>query len=213
MKWFQYVCVIGLLVQSTAVAAWDAYDTPEDFLVWMKGNQSAEPQFIDGDIITYDKAELLRPFVPPAYQEALFYEGMAVDIKDAGDLTASDSCKAATAKFAGKAGLDSDLGIVNYTAGAPFDRTKFTAGSREDGFKLAWNFNYRWNYEGAEVGESEWVWVRPGDSHADHQIMNDYKAKYYLGGGSFTRVLTGRYKRIWIQIPFGPGRTRLHIGG
>lgn len=163
MKWFQHVCVIGLLVQSVAVTAWDAYDTPDDFLAWMKANQSVEPQFIDGDVITYDKAELLRPFVPPAYQEELFYDGMAVDIKDAGDLTAADSFKAATAKFAGQAGLDSDLGIVNYTSGLPFDRTKFTPGSREDGFKLAWNFNYRWNYEGAEVGENERISEYPGN--------------------------------------------------
>ena len=111
----------------------------------MKANQSAEPQFIDGDTITYDKAELLRPFVPPAYQEEMFYEGMSVDIKDADDLMAADSFEEATAKFAGQAGLDSDFGITKYTSGAPFDRTQFTPGSREDGFKLAWKFNYRWN--------------------------------------------------------------------
>ena len=165
----------------------------------MQANQGAEPQFIDGDTITYDKAELLRPFVPPAYQEEMFYEGMSVDVKDAGDLTAADSFKEATAKFAGQASLDSDYGIVNYTAGLPFDRTQFKVGSVEDAYKLAWNFNYRWNYEGAEVGENEWVWVRPGDSHANHEIMKDYKAQYYLGGGHFTRVLNGRYKRIWIK--------------
>jgi hypothetical protein len=196
MKWLRLA--VGLMFLSASAAfAWDPYDTPEDYFAWMQANQTAEPQFIDGDVISYDKAELLQPFMPPAYQDEMFYEGMEIQIRDAGDLTASDVYKAATAKFMGQASLDEDYGIVGYTAGMPFDRTKFRPGSVEDGFKLAWNFNYRWNNQGAEVGESEWVWVRPG-SHAEHALMKGSKAQYYQGGGKFERVLAGTYKRIWI---------------
>jgi hypothetical protein len=188
-----------LLAQPLMSTAWDPYESPQDFLTWLEANRKAEPQFIDGDVIEYDRAELLRPFVPPAYQEEMFYEGMSVRIKDAGDLTPGEMYQAATQKFAGQATLDEDYGIQNYTAGQPFDRTQFTPGSVEDGFKLAWNFNYRWNYQGAEVAENEWVWVRPGGSHENNEIMRTHKAGYYGGGGRFERVLTGRYKRVWVK--------------
>ncbi|MCZ6664363.1 MAG: hypothetical protein O7B81_03565, partial [Gammaproteobacteria bacterium] len=37
---------------------------PEDHLAWIKANQSAQPQFVDGDTITFQNADLIRPFIP-----------------------------------------------------------------------------------------------------------------------------------------------------
>ena len=37
--------------------------TPEDHLAWLKVNQSAQPQFVDGDTITFENADLIRPFI------------------------------------------------------------------------------------------------------------------------------------------------------
>jgi hypothetical protein len=196
MRIFRYIVAVALIVQPLVASSWDAYESPSDFTNWMKAQEGVQPQFIDGDVVTYDKAELLRPFVPPAYQDFMFYEGMEVAIKDAGDLSPAPMYKVATEKFKGQASIDADGGVVNYTAGKPFDRTQFKAGSTEDGHKLAWNFQYRWQFEGAEVGENEWVWVVPGESHQNHEIMKGHKAQYYLGKGKFERVLTGRYKRV-----------------
>ncbi len=195
MKNFQYIG-LALIALPLAASSWDAYESPSDFTNWMKAQEGIQPQFIDGDVITYDKAELIRPFVPPAYQNFMFYEDMEVQIKDAGDLTPHEMYDAATEKFKGQASIDADGGVVNYTAGRPFDRTKWKVGNTEDAYELAWNFQYRWQFEGAEVGENEWVWVVPGESHANHEIMKGAKAQYYLGKGKFERVLTGKYKRV-----------------
>ncbi len=174
-------------------------ETPEDFLAWVQANQSATPQFVDGDTITMDKADLIRPFLPPEFANQVIFEGMDMKIKDAGDISPADVYKAATEKFKGQATIAADGALENYTAGRPFDPATFTPGSKDDGWKMAWNWNFRWQNNGLRVGEVHWVWVRAGGEHSGHEIMGDQGGKYapfYTGGGSFERVLTGPYQRV-----------------
>jgi hypothetical protein len=173
--------------------------SPEDHMAWIKANQEAQPQFVDGDTITYDKADLVRPFIPAEQQETVLFEGMDMKIKDAGDVSPPDSYKAATEKFAGQATIAADGAIENYTAGRPFDPAAFTPGSEEDGWKWAWNWMYRWQQAGLKVEEVHWVWVREGGDHSGHDIMSSDGGKYkqyYTGGGNFERVLAGPYQRV-----------------
>ena len=121
--------------------------TYEDFLAWYKESQSAEPQFVDGVVITEADRHLSDPFVPPGLQMADFY-GEPVTIKDAGDLSPPQHFVDATQKFAGQASIDDNGALLNYTAGTPFDRSTFTPGSREDGFKAIWNYNFRYHHYG-----------------------------------------------------------------
>ena len=200
MKKTFYLFVAAFLAQPlVATAADDPWQTPEDYLAWVKRNQTAEPQFVDGDLIEYDKGELIRPFVPPAYQEEMIFDGMKVQIKDAGDLSPPDVYNKATAQYAGQASVDSENALINYVAGRPFDPATFKAGSKEDGVKLAWDFNFRWQGDGLKIEEVHWVWVRRGGSHENHDIMNDLYTKYYQGGGTFERVLTGPYQRVYFS--------------
>ena len=118
--------------------------SPEDHIAWLEANRSAQPQFVDGDVITYDKADLIRPFIPTEQQDELIFEGMEMTIKDAGDMSPPDAFKEATAKFAGQPTLAADGALENYTAGRPFDPATFTAGNKEDGWRLIWNFMTRW---------------------------------------------------------------------
>ena len=141
MKNFQYIVLTVLIALPLVASCWDAYESPSDFTNWMKAQEGIQPQFIDGDVITYDKAELIRPFVPPAYQNFMFYEGMEVSIKDAGDLTPHEMYDAATEKFKGQASIDADGGVVNYTAGRPFDRTQWTVGNQCDHNGVSDNFH------------------------------------------------------------------------
>ncbi len=173
--------------------------TAEDHLAWFKANQSAQPQFVDGDTITYESADLIRSFIPQERQEELIFEGMEMTIKDAGDLSPADSFQKATEQYYGQATLDADGAFGNYVAGRPFDPDKFTPGSKEDGWKLVWNWMYRWQNDGLKVNDVHWVWVRKGGDHDDHSIMTDAGGKYaeyYRGGGTFERVLAGPYQRI-----------------
>ncbi len=171
---------------------------PDDFMAWLKANQDAQPQFVDGDVITYDKADLVRPFIPTEFQDEWLFEGMEMTIKDAGDLTPATMYIDATEKFKGQATIASDGAIENYTAGRPFDPAEYTPG-KESGWKMVWNWMYRWQNEGLTVGEVHWVWVRRGGTHDGHEIMNDTYSKYYTGGGTFERVLTGPYKRVMMS--------------
>ena len=172
---------------------------PDDHMAWIKANQGAKPQFVDGDTITYAKAELIKPFTPAEYQEIQIFEGMEVKIKDAGDISPPKAYADATEKFKGQATIASDGALENYTAGRPFDPATFTPGSKEDGSKMAWNWNFRWQLAGLHVGEVHWVWVRKGGEHSGHEVMKEANGKYapfYEGGGTFERVLTGPYRRV-----------------
>ena len=162
-------------------------------------NQSAQPQFVDGDTITFENADLIRPFIPAEQQEELIFEGMEMTIKDAGDLSPAESFQTTTKQYYGQATVDADGAFGNYAAGRPFDPEKFTPGSKENGWKQVWNWMYRWQNDGLKINEVHWVWVRRGGNHDDHPIMTaagGKYAEYYLGGGTFERVLTGPYQRI-----------------
>lgn len=188
-----------ILAASAAVPLVVGAYTPEDHLAWLKANQSAQPQFVEGDVITYDKADLIRPFIPEEQQDELIFEGMQMTIKDAGDLSPADVYKTATEKFAGQTNLASDGALENYTAGRPFDPATFTPGSKEDGWRLIWNFMRRWQNDGLRNEEVHWVWVRRGGDHNKHEVMSKdggKYAEYYTGGGSFERVLAGPYQRV-----------------
>ena len=79
-----------VLAASSHVTAGKAYNyedgtsfTYSDFEAWMKESQAAEPQFVDGDVITEAERHLTDPFLPPGLQMADMY-GEPLTIKDAG---------------------------------------------------------------------------------------------------------------------------------
>ncbi len=187
-----------LLMISAIMPCVSAAYGPDDFLAWVGANQTAEPQFVDGDVITFGKADLIRPFIPTEFQDEWIFDGMEMTIKDAGDLTPAPIYVEATEKFKGTATLAADGALENYTAGRPFDPVEFTPG-KESGWKMVWNWMYRWQNEGLTVGEVHWVWVRRGGNHDHHDIMNKTYSKFYAGGGTFERVLTGPYKRVMMS--------------
>ena len=195
LKCLQYTLLAAVVAQPLCAQAFST----EDHLAWLKANQSAQPQFAAGDAITFDKADLVRPFIPAEQQSTMLFEGMDMKIKDAGDLSPADSYKAATEKFKGQATIAADGAIENYTSGRPFDPEAFQAGSKDDGWKAVWNWTFRWQNAGLKVNEVHWVWVRAGGDHSGHDVMKADGGKYkdyYQGGGSFERVLAGPYQRV-----------------
>jgi hypothetical protein len=185
---------IGVITSMSASAF-----TAEDHIAWIKTNQEAQPQFVEGDVITYDKADLIRPFIPQEQQDDLIFPGMEMTIKDAGDLSPAEAFQTATKKHYGTATLADNGAIGNYQAGMPFDPENFTAGSKDDGWKQVWNWTFRWNNDGLKINDVHWVWVRKGGDHAKHEVMSTSGGKYseyYTGGGTFERVLAGPYQRV-----------------
>ena len=104
LKPTHYALAAVLAVQPLVANAF----TPEDHLAWLKLNQSAQPQFVDGDTITFENADLIRPFIPAEQQEELIFEGMEMKIKDAGDLSPAESFQKATKQYYGQATVDAD---------------------------------------------------------------------------------------------------------
>ncbi|MGR8946948.1 MAG: DUF1329 domain-containing protein [Gammaproteobacteria bacterium] len=186
--------------------------TPAEHLEWLKANQSAEPQFVDGDVITFDKADLVRAFIPAEFQEEWLFDGMEMTIKDAGDIKPAQVYLDATERHAGEATIASDGAIENYAAGRPFDPAQFVPGS-DSGWKMTWNWNYRWQNDGLSVGEVHWVWVRKGGEHSGHEVMNDTYSQFYEGGGTFERVLTGPYKRFLMAHNVKHADTNYQVNG
>lgn len=167
-----------------------------DFDAWMARNKDAVPQLAEGDVLREKDRALLDPFVPPGLAMADIY-GVDIKIKDAGDLSPPQSFLDATTRFKGQPTLDANGAIQNYVSGTPFERANFTPGSREDGFKAIWNYNYRWQHYGLRLDKNDWVWVERGGKHDNHEIMKDKEsAKFYGGGGTFNRVLDMRYQRV-----------------
>ena len=76
-KQFNIIALAAALVMPTIVHAFGE----SDYMAWFKANQSAQPQFVDGDVITYDKADLVRPFIPAEFQDEWIFKGMEMTIK------------------------------------------------------------------------------------------------------------------------------------
>lgn len=69
--------IVNLLSLALVLAPISAMSfTEADYMKWFNENQGASPQFVDGDVITIDKADLIRPFVPAEFQDEWIFDGM-----------------------------------------------------------------------------------------------------------------------------------------
>ena len=110
---------------------------------------AASPTFKTGDVVSFDKIEELKPFLPKelwANRDFFFYEGMQMAIGPFhADYSQAPPYLAATQKFAGQAKLGPDGSLENFTAGQPFPMDKIDCkGDPQAGNKIIWDFHYRW---------------------------------------------------------------------
>ena len=177
---------------------------PEVTLDWIAAQQGLEPQFKPGDVITYENADVLRPFVPPSYQDIMIFEGMEVKIGETSDLSPADAYKQATLQHQGQVALAEDGAIENYVAGQPFDDSKFKPESAPmengDGYRAIWNFNFRWQWQGLALQRFYGTWVRAGGEHDTSGKIESGYDDMFQGGGTFPRILRGRYDRAYMNF-------------
>jgi hypothetical protein len=103
------------------------------------------PAFNEGDVITFDQVDKLRPFLPDEFwdnRDFFFYEGMQLEIGPTQfDYSANDQVKAATERYRGQAMIGPDNSLENWTAGYPFPQDAIDcAGDPEAGVKIMWDF-------------------------------------------------------------------------
>jgi len=114
----------------------------------------ATPTFKEGDVITIDKIESLKPFLPPevwANRDFFFYEGMKLEIGPFfRDYSPAEAYVAATKKFAGQPQVGPESSLANYTAGQPFPMEQIDCkGDPQAGSKVIWDFDNQWEGDGA----------------------------------------------------------------
>jgi hypothetical protein len=107
------------------------------------------PTFKEGDIISMDQVEKLKPFLPEEFwanRDFFFYEGMQLEIGPAHkDYSPFAGYVEATRQNAGKAKIGPESSLENFTVGQPFPMEQIDCkGDPQAGAKIAWNFVLRW---------------------------------------------------------------------
>jgi hypothetical protein len=154
------------------------------------------PAFQEGDVITAENVDQLRPFLPPEFwsnRDFFFYEGMRLEIgPHFRDYPEAPEYTAATERFSGEARIGPDGSLENYTAGQPFPMEEIEClGDPQAGAKIAWNFDYRWNGDGAEARYHYSYWDR-GE-----------KLPLYFEGTSKTVQLSHRVEEEYLEKNHG----------
>ncbi len=118
------------------------------------------PLFKEGDIISLDQVDKLKPFLPEEFwdnRDFFFYEGMQLEIGPTNyDYGPPPEFKAATQQFKGQSRIGPDGSLENYTAGEPFPMEEIDCkGDPQAGLKIMWNFDYQWQGAG---GGANWFY-------------------------------------------------------
>jgi hypothetical protein len=103
------------------------------------------PAFNEGDVITFDQLDKLRPFLPDEFwdnRDFFFYEGMQLEIGPTQfDYSPADQFKAATEKYRGQPQIGPDNSLINWVSGWPFPQETIDCkGDPEAGVKIMWDF-------------------------------------------------------------------------
>jgi hypothetical protein len=159
------------------------------------------PTFKEGDVITMDKLESLKPFLPPEFwanRDFFFYEGMKLEV---GPFYRSyappPEFQAATEQFKGQARIGPENSLENYTAGEPFPMDQIDClGDPQAGAKVIWNYDYQWGGDGSTASYYYSYWDRgeelplfyEGTSRAvtlSHRVEREYLDDDELNGDFF----------------------------
>jgi hypothetical protein len=130
-----YLVLGSLLLASPAFAAEDV--------------APGSPTFKEGDVISMDQIEKLKPFLPEEFwanRDFFFYEGMQLEVGPSfKDYSPFTGYVEATQKNAGQSKIGPESSLENFTVGQPFPIDKIDCkGDPQAGAKVAWDFVLRW---------------------------------------------------------------------
>ena len=114
------------------------------------------PSFSEGDVITMDQIDKLKPFLPPEFwanRDFFFYEGMKLEVGPFHrDYAPAKVYRKATERFEGEPRIGPEESLENYTAGQPFPMEEIDCKSDPNaGNKIIWNFDYQWTGDGSDT--------------------------------------------------------------
>jgi Protein of unknown function (DUF1329) len=119
----------------------------------------------EGEIISFDQVQRLRPFLPPElwpHRDFIFFEGMRLEIGPPfADYSPPEAFQRATREHRGTARIGPDQSLEGYVAGEPFPMAEIQCtGDPDAGAKIAWDFDYRWQGAGPAVHGRYTYWDR-----------------------------------------------------
>jgi hypothetical protein len=156
-------------------------------------SQDAVPgfPFKEGDKVTFNQVDQLKPFLPPEFwehREYFFYERMEIEIGPTQrSYEGQPVYEKASQEHAGKSKIGKDHSLEGYVAGRPFENADIRCkGDPLAGAKVVWNFSKAWNGQGASAVWSYTYWDRgdqlplyyKGDAKfvfLKHRIEDEYK--------------------------------------
>ncbi len=113
------------------------------------------PSFKEGDTISYDKVESLKPYLPPEFwanRDFFFYEGMQLEIGPFHrDYSEPDLYQQVSKQYEGQARIGPEASLDNYSAGRPFPGKIDCEKDPQAGTKHIWNFDQQWDGDGADA--------------------------------------------------------------
>jgi hypothetical protein len=150
--------VVGLVAIALVSLAVGSVQAQEDA-------EGMGPSFKEGDIITFEQVEALKPYVPDEFwanRDFFLYEGMQLEIGPFyRDYSPPEAYKAATEKYRGQAKIGPDGSLESYVTGRPFPMDEIDcAGDPQAALKIMWNFDYTWNGAGGTTDFYYSYWDR-----------------------------------------------------
>jgi hypothetical protein len=123
------------------------------------------PMFQEGDVISYERLEALRPFIPPEFwanRDFFFFEGMRLEVGPFfRDYSPAAEYEAATRRFAGQPQVGPDENLENYVAGQPFPMDEIDCeNDPQAAAKIMWIFDYQWQGDGGAATYLYTYWDR-----------------------------------------------------
>ncbi len=210
-------CALAVVVWWAATAAaQNALPTRQAVEQWLSQNANAKPAFKPGDVLTVKDLDKIRPFVAPGYVDDLNFPELKMEIVPTRSHMPRKDYEDCTEKYQAQVRLKSDGTIDNYFCGQPFSDASLVPGDPQSGFKVVWNFEYRWqnygpfdlnfmfifdrfggNHEGSAPNVIEAppvTWI--GTSQFKSKMPTD-AAKFFGGGGTFIKTLSSFYQRVY----------------
>ena len=195
---------------------WDIKDnfpiaTLPDTREWLKKYRPIDnqpPPFKDGDILKFpEDAEKAKPYVPVEFWRTILVTGHQIKIRKTRDLSPHKEYMEATKKHQRQARIGEEKGkrgfLVGYTAGLPFPEEDIQESDPDAGWKLVWNWEYRWQgFEGLGLGQFDGKMQTGPD--VDRVISGHYKKLYHTNrvdypDNNYTLPIRGGDKYHWKQ--------------
>ena len=185
---------------------------------WLGKYAGAKPDFKPGDTIRSKDLQRVRPFLPPGYFEQLNFPEFTMQIVAARSHTPRRDYMECTEKYQAKVRLQADGSLANYVCGQPFPNDALHVSDPSSGIKAAWNFDFRWQNYGQFSLNYLFIFDRFGGGHAGqvpsaletppqswvgsveyHSKLPANIAGFLGGGGTFSRILSSFYRRVYFS--------------